>query len=101
MFSWLRDIRLTHEGIAFVLFRAFTVYSLPPENIQSVRRFGHVTLTNWDLLDFRSRIVGPSYVLTLHKGWFARKVAVSPPDDSSFLRWVTQHRITYLETPYP
>ncbi len=101
MFPWLRDIRLSPAGITFVLFRAWAVCTVPPAQVESVRRYGHVSFSAWDLFDFRCRYIDPSYVLTLRSGWFARKIAISPPSSAEFMAWVKTHGIPYLETPYP
>ena len=99
MFPWLHDSRLAPNGVEIVLVGRWLVHTIPAASVASISRYEHFSLSDWGLLDLRSRFADRSFVLLLRSGWFARKVAISPPDPAAFIAWAELHGIPLSSTP--
>ncbi|WP_207306640.1 hypothetical protein [Xanthomonas oryzae] len=84
LFSWLYDVELDDRGIRFKLF-FILFYHLPFENIERTREIGSFSLGDLNAYNFKNRLFARTFLIELRRGWFARKVLVTPKDADDFL----------------
>ena len=92
--SWLYDIKLDAKGIRFVLFSLWTVYLLPFENIKSVNEISNYSWGSLNAYNFKNRLFARSFMIEMHRGWFARKVLITPKYPSELLAYLREHAIS-------
>ena len=83
--SYIYDVRLTADGIEFCLFRFWIVRRLPYSEIESVgiqRGWGGGLFA----YNFKNRLFKTAFLIRKRKGWFTRRILVTPANDSEFLR---------------
>lgn len=97
LLSWLYDIRMDSDGIRFVLFRRLTAYQLRFENIEIVREVGRATLGALTAYNFKNRFLGRTFLLELKRGWFSRKVLVTPAQPDAFLDMLKTQGIPVMQ----
>ena len=85
---WLYDVALDEKGLRFVLFKFWTVYLLKFENIESVVEMGPITLSALAAYNFKNRFWARCFLITTKRGWFTRKVLITPKSPAEFLAWL-------------
>ncbi len=93
MLPWLYDIKLDANGVRFVLFGFWTVHLLRFENIKSVIEIGNLSLGAWNAYNFKNRLFARALLIEMHRGWFARKVLVTPKNPNEFLVCLRDHGV--------
>lgn len=96
MLTWLYDVKIDTLGIRFVLFQWLTVNLLPWENIDSVREIGVLSPGSLTAYNFKSRFLSRTFLIHKRRGWFARKVLVTPKDPDLFLSAIRANGIATL-----
>lgn len=83
LLAFVVDTKVTDKGIAIVLFRLVRICTVPYENICLVEPagFGFPKLFAYNL---KTRPLEKKYYLELKKGWFARKLLISPAASEMF-----------------
>src|SRR5437667_5422271 len=83
--SYVYDVRLTANGIEFCLFRIWIVHRLPYSGIESVdiQRGWRGGLFTYN---FKNRLFRTTFLIRKRKGWFTRRILVTPANESEFLR---------------
>jgi hypothetical protein len=88
--SYIYDVRLTADGIEFCLFRVWIVHHLRYSEIESVR-----IQKGWGgglfAYSFKNRLFKTAFLIRKRKGWFTRRILVTPASDSEFLRALAPH----------
>lgn len=97
MFSWLYDIKLDPRGVRFVLFCIWTVYLLPWEHIKCVNEIGVLSPGSFAAYNFKNRLFARSFLVETHRGWFTRKVLVTPKDPLEFIQELRSHGLMVTE----
>jgi len=98
MLAWLYDIRPDSNGIRFVLFGFWTVHLLRFGNIKSVTEIGKVSLGTWNAYNFKNRLLARTLLIEMHRGWFTRKVLVTPKNPEEFLARLRDHGVVINST---
>ena len=83
--SYIYAVRLTADGIEFCLLKFWIVRRLPYSEIESVgiqRGWGSGLFT----YNFKNRLFKTAFLIRKRKGWFTRRILVTPASDSEFLR---------------
>ena len=83
--SYIYDVRLTADGIEFCLFRMLVMHRLPYSEIESVgiqKGWGGGLFA----YNFKNRLFKTAFLIRKRKGWFTRRILVTPASDSEFLR---------------
>lgn len=93
MLAWLYDIKPDPSGLRFVLFGLWTVHLLRFENIKSVTEIRSVSLGAWNAYNFKNRLLARTLLVEMHRGWFTRKVLVTPKDPEEFLACLRDHGV--------
>ncbi|WP_162043051.1 hypothetical protein [Undibacterium sp. YM2] len=88
LFSWLYDVEPDQSGIRFFLFRVWTVHHLDVDNIESVVETHPLLPGAWNAYNFKNRFLGRSFMLEKKRGWFTRRVLITPKDPDAFCAWV-------------
>ncbi len=92
----LYDIRISKRGIEFIVFSGFVFYTLKFGNIDKVIE-GHGRYHFLTACDFRNRFFGSCLLILKKKGFFTRKVLVTPNDQSAFVRRLIEAGVTVEE----
>ena len=87
LFSWLYDVILDARGIRFVLLRVWTIHLLKIENIESITEINQASFGSLNAYNFKNRLFARSYLIKTKRGWFARKILITPKDPDEFLVW--------------
>ena len=85
--SWLYDVRLDEQGIRFILLRFWTIYLLKPCNIESITEIGMASIGAWNAYNFKNRFFARCFMINIRRGWFARKVLITPKSADEFVAW--------------
>lgn len=93
LFTWLYDAICEEAGIRFTLFRVLTVHRLRPENIEAISEVSQVSLGKWNAYNFKSRLFGRCFLVQTKRGWFTRRVLITPKEPDDFVRWVVANGI--------
>lgn len=93
LFAWLYDIAVDDAGIAFVLLRFAVVYRLQFQNIERVTEIGRASVGALSAYNFKSRLFARSFLVQARRGWFARKVLVTPDDPDTFITQLRRHSV--------
>ena len=91
--SWLYDVKLGAQGIRFTLFGFWTVHLLQFENIESVTEIGRMALGAFSAYNFKNRLFSRSFLIQTRRGWFTRKVLVTPKAPDEFLLWLRNNGV--------
>jgi len=92
MLSWLYDVRLDTKGIRFILL-FFTVHLLQFETIKCVSEIGPASIGSITAYNFKNRLLARSFLIETRRGWFTRKVLVTPKDPDAFLKVLKEHNV--------
>jgi hypothetical protein len=98
MFAWLYDYRLDGDSISFVLLRAWTVHVMAATDIDTVREVGYFSIGAWNAYNLKNRFSARTFMLTLRRGWFARKLLLTPADPAAFTNWCVRHNLSIAVT---
>ena len=82
--TYIYDACPRESGIDFQLFRVWTIYVLPYAEIQSVD-----VQPGWGGLfvyNFKNRLFSPSFLINKKKGWFTRRILITPARSEEFRR---------------
>jgi len=82
--SYIYDVRLTTKGIEFCLFKVWIVHRLPYSEIESIgiqKGWGDGLFA----YNFKNRLFKTAFLIRKRKGWFTRRILVTPASDSEFL----------------
>ena len=93
MLAWLYDVVLDENCIRFVLFRFLTVYRLKPDNLESVVEIDALSPGALNAYNFKNRFLARSFQLSLRRGWFARRLLITPKDPDTFFQWLRIHGV--------
>ena len=93
VFSWLYDVDIGETGIRFVLFGAITIHLVKYSNIQSVKEVSPTSLGTFTAYNFKNRLFAKTFLLKLRRGWFARKILVTPKSPGEFISVLEKHNI--------
>jgi len=93
MLSWLYDINLDPSGIRFVLFGFLTIHVLKPDNIESVTEIGRTSIGSLTAYNFKNRFLARTFLIQTRRGWFTRRVLVTPKSPSTFTEWLKEHGV--------
>jgi hypothetical protein len=85
MLAWLYDIRLEPRGIRFVMFCTWTVHLLQWGNIKCVTEIGMLSAASISAYNFKNRLFARSFLLETKRGWFTRKILVTPGEPDQFV----------------
>ena len=85
LLSWVYDIKTNSIGVRFVLFRNWTIYFLPFENIKSVSEVSYCSIGSISAYNFKNRFFTRTFMIEVRQGWFAHKVLVTPKEPVEFL----------------
>jgi hypothetical protein len=77
--SYLYDARVEEDGINFLVF-CCPVWKLDYTNILCVREEKWLKLSNMSAVSFRNRLSCRAFVIVKKKGWYARKIIITPAD---------------------
>jgi hypothetical protein len=94
--AWFLDISIEETGIRFLLCRRYTIHHLRIENIESITkvgRFYYMYSRMLDVLDLQNRFLAQPYLIKTKRGWFARKILVTPDERDDILEWAREHGI--------
>ena len=94
--SYIYDVRLTADGIEFCLFRIWVMHRLPYSEIESVGiQKGWVG--GLFAYNFKNRLFKTAFLIRKRKGWFTRRILVTPASDSEFLRELANAHVPVAE----
>lgn len=93
MFSWLYDVEMDRRGLRFTLLRWVTVYVLLFENILQVVEVGRFSPGSWNGYNFKNRLGARSFQVETRRGWFTRKVLITPKDPERFVDWLQSNHV--------
>lgn len=85
LFGWLFDVVLDQRGIRFRLFSAWTFHILEFEDIDSVKEIGFASPGSWNAVNFKNSLFARSFIVTTKRGWFSRKMLITPKDPDLFI----------------
>jgi hypothetical protein len=88
--AFIYDIKLNNAGIEFVLFSFWRIYVLSFSNIEYVKEMKHGGLSALRAYNFKNRFFHRTFLIKKKKGFFTRQVLVTPEDETSFVRALTQ-----------
>lgn len=93
LFTWLYDAVCEEAGIRFTLFRFLTAHVLRPDNIESVSEVSQVSIGKWNAYNFKSRLFGRCFLVQTKRGWFARRILITPKEPDRFVQWAAANGI--------
>lgn len=85
MLWMLYDITLDSKGVRFILFHFFTVHLLRWANIKCVTEISYFSPGSIAAYNFKNRLFASSFLIEVQRGWFAKKILVTPKDPEQFV----------------
>ena len=85
--SWLYDVNLAEQGIHFTLLGFWTIYLLKPSNIESITEIGKASIGALNAYNFKNRFFARCFLIKIKRGWFAKKVLITPKSADEFIAW--------------
>ena len=95
LLAWLYDIDIDDHGIGFVLLRFAVVHRLMFDNIERVTEIDQISMGSWSAYNFKNRLFARSFLIKKRRGWFTRKVLVTPNDPDAFITQLRQHDVLF------
>jgi hypothetical protein len=93
LLAWLYDVEMDPRGLRFILLRCMTVHVLPVENIKQVVEVGRFSPGSLNAYNFKNRLGSRSFQVETRRGWFTRKVLITPKDPERFVGWLLSNHI--------
>lgn len=93
LLSWLYDVKLDDQGIRFVLFGFLTVHLLRFENIEDVIELPYGGLQALTAYNFKNRLFARCFLIKKRRGWFTRKVLITPDLADEFVAALVRNRV--------
>ncbi|WP_045760867.1 hypothetical protein [Xanthomonas albilineans] len=92
-FSWLYDVKMDVEGIRFAFLGFLTVHLLKFNEIKSVVEVGAGLSFNMGAYNFKNRLFARTFLIEARRGWFARKILITPQNPVEFISWLIENKI--------
>jgi hypothetical protein len=85
LLAWLYDVRLTAQGIRFVMFGLLPLYLLRFENIESVEEIKHFSIGLLNSYNFTNRFFARRFLIqTMKRRFVTHRILVTPRDPERF-----------------
>jgi len=95
LLTWLYDINLDEQGIRFILFGFWSVHLLRFENIKSVAEIGRFSPGAINAYNFKNRLFARSFLIEMRRGWFTRKILITPKAPEEFINWLVNNGLEF------
>ena len=92
--TYLLEVSVQSDGIRFLFLKRYTWYFISIFNIESVSRMSSISFRRINAFSLETRwLFGQTYVIFLKKGWFTRKILITPKDVFEFDEWVIKNNL--------
>jgi hypothetical protein len=97
LLAYIYDIKITREGIEFLLFSRFVTSILRFDNINEVIEPRGGGLTYLTAYNFKNRLGVGCFLIRKKRAWFASSILVTPPDRAIFIAALRDAGVPVLE----
>lgn len=98
LLAYIYDIRITREGIEFLLFSRVVISTLRFDNIIDVIEPFVGGMTYLTAFHFRNRLGAGCFLIHKKQAWFASSILVTPPDRMAFIAALKHAGVKVLES---
>jgi hypothetical protein len=91
--AYLYDARIGDDGLDFVLFSTFTLFTIPFSEITKVREVGFGGTLTLNAVNFCNRSLTKGFLIEKKSGWYARRVVITPADSAYFKTILSRENI--------